>query len=54
MLLKKCPKCQTYTLKEICKTCNKQTVDPHYKFKKVRDAPKDSSKHFAKKRKKKD
>ena len=53
MQLKKCPNCKTYTLKEKCPECNKNTLDPHYKFKKIRDAPKDSSKHFAKLRKNK-
>jgi hypothetical protein len=53
MLLKKCPNCKTYTLKEICKRCNNKTINPHYKFKKVKDAPKDSSKHFTKIRNKK-
>jgi len=40
MKLKKCKSCKTYTLKEICKKCKEKTSDAHYKFIKVRDAPK--------------
>lgn len=39
--LKKCTKCKSYTLKENCPKDKIQTVDAHYKFKKIRDAPKD-------------
>jgi len=46
MQLRKCSNCSTYTLKSSCPKCKKETYDPHYKFKKIRDAPKDSSKHF--------
>jgi len=32
MILKKCPKCNTYTLKEDCPKCNAKTKEAHYKF----------------------
>lgn len=28
-LLKKCPKCLLYTLKEVCPNCNSPTLSPH-------------------------
>ncbi|MGD9276062.1 MAG: nucleolar RNA-binding Nop10p family protein [Candidatus Pacearchaeota archaeon] len=40
MLLKKCSKCKTYTLKKTCPKCNLPTTNPHYKFIKIKDAPK--------------
>lgn len=40
MKLKKCETCEKYTLKEICPKCKKKTSDAHYKYIKVRDAPK--------------
>jgi len=40
MKLKKCPKCNSYTLKEICSKCNLETKSAHYKFLKLKDAPK--------------
>jgi recombinational DNA repair protein RecR len=40
MKLKKCPNCKSYTLKEICKKCNEKTKDAHYKFLRLKDAPK--------------
>ena len=40
MKLQKCKTCNTYTLKENCPKCEKSTNDAHYKFIKVRDAPK--------------
>jgi rRNA maturation protein Nop10 len=43
MKLKKCPNCKTYTLKETCSKCNGKTKTPHYKFIKIRDAPKSSN-----------
>jgi len=52
MKLKKCS-CGRYTLKDKCPKCGKETFSPHYKFKEIRDAPKDSSKYFLKKRSKK-
>jgi ADP-ribose pyrophosphatase YjhB (NUDIX family) len=32
MLLKKCKKCEIYTLKDTCKKCKDKTSDAHYKF----------------------
>jgi len=29
MLLKKCPKCKNYTLKELCPKCKEKTVSAH-------------------------
>ncbi len=40
MKLKKCKKCDKYTLKDKCPKCQEKTSDAHYKFIKVRDAPK--------------
>ncbi|MBS3087858.1 hypothetical protein J4226_04670 [Candidatus Pacearchaeota archaeon] len=37
--LKKCPKCKTYTLKDICKTCSQKTQSAHYIFPKIKNAP---------------
>ncbi|MCK5321161.1 hypothetical protein KAJ38_01160 [Candidatus Pacearchaeota archaeon] len=37
--LKKCSKCKTYTLQEICKKCSYPTKSAHYKFPQIRDAP---------------
>ncbi|MDP3986704.1 MAG: nucleolar RNA-binding Nop10p family protein [Nanoarchaeota archaeon] len=34
-LLKKCPNCKKYTLKESCTKCKKETSDAHYKFIKI-------------------
>jgi rRNA maturation protein Nop10 len=51
MQLQKCPSCKVYTLKENCPRCKTITEDAHYKFKQLRDAPIDSSKHFSKQRK---
>ena len=41
MKLNKCPKCNTYTLKEICLKCDAKTKSAHYKFIKIKDANKD-------------
>tara|TARA_Y100000310_G_C20498952_1_gene722953 strand:- start:730 stop:852 length:123 start_codon:yes stop_codon:yes gene_type:complete len=38
MKLKKCKKCKQYTLKS--EHCKEKTKDAHYKFVKIRDAPK--------------
>lgn len=38
MKLRKCF-CGKYTLREIC-SCGQKTFDAHYKFVKIRDAPK--------------
>ena len=42
MKLKKCPKCNKYTLKDSCDKCNNKTSGAHYKFIKIRDAPKET------------
>lgn len=39
MNLKKCLKCLKYSLNDEC-SCGEATSDAHYKFVKVRDAPK--------------
>ena len=39
-MLKKCPKCQTYTLKTTCPKCNSPTKDAHYKFLRLRSVNK--------------
>jgi rRNA maturation protein Nop10 len=39
MKLKKCSSCGSYSLKEKCK-CGEENTDAHYKFVKIRDAPK--------------
>ncbi len=40
MKLKKCPECKEYTFKEICKKCDSKSKDAHYKYIKIKDAPK--------------
>jgi len=35
--LKKCEKCKSYTLKEICGKCKEKTKSAHYKFIKLKD-----------------
>lgn len=42
MKLRKCRICNTYTLQENCPKCKNKTSDAHYKFIKIRDAPKDN------------
>lgn len=46
MKLKTCKKHpeKVYSLKESCPICNEKTEDAHYKFIKVKDAPKDDIK----------
>ena len=44
MKLKKCSKCGKYTFKENCDICQSETKDAHYKFIKIRDAPKSQDK----------
>jgi rRNA maturation protein Nop10 len=39
MILRKCKSCNKYTLNEKCK-CGEKSSDAHYKFLKIRDAPK--------------
>ena len=48
MQLKKCQTCSEYTLKSNCPKCNKKTKETHYRYENLRDAPKDSAKHFDK------
>lgn len=48
MILKKCENCKTYTLKDNCENCKNKTKDAHYKFLKLRDAPKSNAEHFLK------
>lgn len=47
--LKKCPDCKNYSLKKECK-CGGKTEDAHYKFVKIRDAPKQSDEYWKKRR----
>jgi rRNA maturation protein Nop10 len=46
MILKRCPECKSYNLEEYCKKCKTKTNDAHYKFLKIRDAPKSDPEHF--------
>lgn len=39
MNLKKCKKCGKYTMKNVC-SCGGKISDAHYKFLRIRDAPK--------------
>lgn len=36
MNLKKCKKCNFYTLNEICPKCKEKTDDAHYKFLRIK------------------
>lgn len=47
----KCEKCGEYTLEESCKKCNLKVSSAHYKFVKVRDAPKSNIEFWKKSRK---
>jgi len=38
--IKRCESCKIYTLKEECPKCKNKTMDPSYKFPKIRDEPK--------------
>lgn len=40
MKLKKCTSCNEYNLTETCKNCKEKTKSAHYKFIKIRNAPK--------------
>ncbi len=53
MKLKKCPTCNSYSLKEICKKCKIKTKEAHYKFLNLKDAPPSTAEHFKKRRAKK-
>jgi len=48
MKLKRCKKCFRYTLKQACPKCDSDVKAAHYKFVKVRDAPKSTAEHFRK------
>jgi recombinational DNA repair protein RecR len=48
MKLKKCPNCSSYSLKENCYKCESKTKDAHYKFIKIKDAPKSTLEFFKK------
>jgi rRNA maturation protein Nop10 len=37
MKLKKCEKCNSYTLEKSCTKCNIQTKEAHYKFIKIKE-----------------
>jgi len=50
MVLSKCESCKSYNLSEVCRKCGGVCVDVVYRFKQLRDAPKDSAKYFDKKR----
>jgi len=28
-MIRRCPDCKTYTLREICRKCNKKTINPN-------------------------
>lgn len=43
-ILKKCKECKNYTLKNNCSHCKKETLNAHYKFIKIRNAPKQINK----------
>lgn len=50
-MMKKCDNCGAYNLTEKCRKCDGKCSDVGYKFKQIRDAPKDSAKYFSEKRK---
>jgi len=39
--IKKCPKCKTYTLNNLCKKCKTETESVDYIFPNIKNAPKD-------------
>lgn len=49
MKLMKCTSCLKYTLKENCEKCKKKTNSAHYKFLKLKNAPKSNAEFFNKK-----
>ncbi len=51
-MLTRCSGCGAYCLSNVCRKCGGVCVDVVYKFKFLKDAPKDSAKHFDKKRRK--
>jgi len=44
MKLRKCPECKEYTLNENCPKCETDSKDAHYKYLKIKDAPKSDPK----------
>lgn len=50
MKLNKCKDCKTYTLEDVCDKCKNEAGSAHYKFVKIRDAPKSTAEHFNKRR----
>ena len=54
MKLKKCPVCKKYTLKDLCPKCGLKTKEAHYKFIKIKNAPKNSDPRKIRKKSKKD
>ncbi len=48
--MRKCV-CGEYNLTSVCRVCGEKTLDVGYKFKQIKDAPRDSSKYFLDKRK---
>jgi len=50
MKLNKCEDCKTYMIKNMCSICKKESKNAHYKFIKIRDAPKSTIEHFNKRR----
>ncbi len=50
MGIKICSICKTYNLTDKCRKCGNICLDVGYKFKRIKDAPKDSAKYFLNKR----
>ena len=40
MKLRKCPQCKDYTLQDKCEKCETKVKEAHYKYLKIKDAPK--------------
>ena len=49
MKLKKCEFCKEYTLEKECKKCGRKTLEAHYKFLNLKDAPKSNPGFFKRK-----
>lgn len=43
MKLKKCPKCENYTLVELCQKCKSPTKNAHYKYISLRSTAKEEA-----------
>lgn len=48
MKLKKCQNCKEYTLKENCDKCKEKTKNAHYKFIRIKNAPRSDVKFVRK------